>query len=164
MTTGALQVSPSVDRLAITSTMPPPDWWPPSQEVSHTPWRASKAIDGSLTEKNGPVGVDAVVVAGRKPCVHEPPPSRLVAQPMSLEPPLNTRPVWNTATTVDPNTKVSGSTSVACAAVGRLSGANGSELICVILVCACSAPRHSCRTPFARRYRCTGMASVVYHR
>src|SRR6266702_1009084 len=126
MTTGALQVSPSVDRLAITSTMPPPDWWPPSQEVSHTPWRASKAIDGSLTEKNGPVGVDAVVVAGRKPCVHEPPPSRLVAQPMSLEPPLNTRPVWNTAT------------SVACAAVGRLSGANGSELICVILVCACA--------------------------
>src|SRR5215472_15198536 len=57
---------------------------------------------------------------------------------MSLEPPLNTRPVWNTDTTVEPNANVSGSTSVACAAVGMLFGANGSELICVTVVCACA--------------------------
>jgi hypothetical protein len=46
-----------------------------NQEVSHTPCRASKATDGSLTEKNGPVGLDAVVVAGKKPCVQVAPPS-----------------------------------------------------------------------------------------
>jgi hypothetical protein len=78
------------------------------------------------------------VVAGKKPSVQLTPSSRLVAQPMSLEPPLNTRPVWNVATTVDPNANVSGSTSVACAAVGVLFGANGSELICVTVVCACA--------------------------
>src|SRR5262245_5347113 len=123
----------------MTSTMPPPDACRPSQEISQTPSRASKATDGSLTAKKGPAGIDALVVAGRKPWVQETPPLVLVAQPMSLAPPLKTRPVWNVATTVDPHANVSGSTSVACAATGALEGANGSELTSVTPVCAACA-------------------------
>lgn len=46
---------------------------------------------------------------------------------------------WNVDTTVEPQANVSGSTSVACAAVGALSGGNGSELIWNTPGCAACA-------------------------
>src|SRR2546430_4844803 len=62
---------------------------------------------------------------GRKPCVQVAPPSVDVANPMSDEPPPETRPVWNAETIVLPNVNVSGSTSVLCCACVSV---NGSEL------------------------------------
>ena len=42
------------------------------------------------------------------------PPSVEVAKPISEEPPLKKRPTWKADTIVEPNAKVSGSTSVRC--------------------------------------------------
>ena len=41
---------------------------------------------------------------------------------MSEAPPLKNRPTWKVARTVDPEAKVSGSTSVACWLVGLVNG------------------------------------------
>jgi hypothetical protein len=42
---------------------------------------------------------------------------------------LNTRPTWYVDTIVEPQAKVSGSTSVACCPLGALAAVYGSELI-----------------------------------
>src|SRR5258708_7530037 len=123
----------------MTSTTPPPEKCAPSQEMIHTPSRASYATDGSLTEKNGPGCIASRLVPGRKPWVQDTPPSLLVAQPISVAPPLKTRPVWNAETKVEPNANVSGSTSVACSPVGAVAGVYGSALTCVTPCCAASA-------------------------
>src|SRR2546422_8043921 len=61
-----------------------------------------------------PAGVAKTVLAGRKPDVHFLPPLVEVAKPMFEAPPLKNRPTWNAETIVDPEAKVSGSTSVLC--------------------------------------------------
>jgi len=55
----------------------------------------------------------------------------LVAKPISVAPPLKTRPVWKAVTKVEPRAKVSGSTSVACSPLGAAAGVYGSALIWV---------------------------------
>src|SRR6266699_1637260 len=74
-----------------------------------------------------PVGVEKGVVPGRKPLVKPFPPLVDVAKPISEAPPLKKRPTWKAETKVEPEAKVSGSTSVACWLVGLV---NGSLLIC----------------------------------
>src|SRR6266702_3305214 len=59
-------------------------------------------------------GVEKGVVSGRKPEVQSFPPLVEVAKPMLEAPPLKKRPTWKAETMVEPETKVSGSTSVAC--------------------------------------------------
>jgi hypothetical protein len=46
----------------------------------------------------------------------------LVAQPMSVAPPLKMRPVWNAVTILEAQAKESGSTSVACSPFDALAG------------------------------------------
>src|SRR5207247_2404789 len=97
------------------------------EEISHTPWRASNATLGSLTRSNGPSGFEngpaLNVRPGRKLDVSQlAPPLDERAQPMSEAPPLKKRPTWYVATTVEPEAKVSGSTSVACWLVGLVNG------------------------------------------
>src|SRR5882757_1870924 len=128
--TGLLHVRPSsVERLATTSTTPPPDAVSPSHEISQVWCRKSKATEASLPPKYGPAGVAATVDAGRKPCRQECPPSWLTAKPILLAPPLTMRPTWNAETVVRPNENVSGSTSVRCCAAGDVTLVYGSSLI-----------------------------------
>src|SRR2546425_10456449 len=61
-----------------------------------------------------PGGVAKTVLDGRKPLVKLFPPSVDVAKPMLEAPPLKKRPTWKAETKVEPEDKVSGSTSVAC--------------------------------------------------
>src|SRR6266496_4421227 len=61
-----------------------------------------------------PVGVEKGVVPGRKPLVKLLPPLVDVAKPMLEAPPLKKRPTWKVETMVEPEDKVSGSTSVLC--------------------------------------------------
>src|SRR5258708_4404452 len=61
-----------------------------------------------------PGGVAKTVLDGRKPLVKLFPPLVEVAKPMLEAPPLKKRPTWKTETKVEPEDKVSGSTSVAC--------------------------------------------------
>ena len=82
--------------------------------MSQTPSLASNATDGSLARGYGPAGVANTVVPGKKPAVHELPLLVDVAKPMLLAPPLKKRPTWKAATIVDPDDRVSGSSSVAC--------------------------------------------------
>ena len=86
----------------------------PSEEMSQTPWRASKATAGSLIALYGPAGLATVVVPGRKPLVQVAPLLAERAQPMLADPPPKIRPTWKADTIVDPKLKVSGSTSVRC--------------------------------------------------
>ena len=58
---------PLVERLVTTWLIPLERM--PSEEISQTPCRASKATAGSLMALNGPVGVATPVVPGRKPLV-----------------------------------------------------------------------------------------------
>jgi len=58
---------PLVERLVTTWLVPLERM--PSEEISQTPWRASKATAGSLMALKVPGGVATVVVAGRKPLV-----------------------------------------------------------------------------------------------
>src|SRR5216684_2328352 len=74
-----------------------------------------------------PAGVEKGVVPGRKPFLKLLPPLLEVAKPMSEAPPLKKRPTWKAETKVEPEAKVSGSTSVACWLVLLV---NGSLLIC----------------------------------
>src|SRR5438309_2895682 len=76
-----------------------------------------------------------MVVPGRNPLVHDPPPSVDVAQPISEEPPSKKRPLWKAATIVDPYAKVSGST---CASCWELVLVKVSVLICAGFVVACA--------------------------
>src|SRR5438309_4878969 len=76
-----------------------------------------------------------MVVPGRNPLVHDPPPSVDVAHPMSEEPPSKKRPLWKAATIVDPYAKVSGST---CAWCCELVFVNVSVLICAGFAAACA--------------------------
>jgi hypothetical protein len=86
----------------------------PSEEISQTLWRASKATAGSLMALNDPGGLATVVVPGRNPLVQVVPPSVERAQPMLADPPPKTRPTWKVETIVEPKLKVSGSTWVRC--------------------------------------------------
>jgi hypothetical protein len=53
------------------------------------------------------------------------PPSRDVAQPVAAAPPPSLcRPIWNVATTVDPQPKALGSTSVSCCPGARVNVSN----------------------------------------
>src|SRR6266849_9842587 len=61
-----------------------------------------------------PDGVAKTVLDGRKPLVKPFPPLVDVAKPMLEPPPLKKRPTWKAETKVEPEDKVSGSTSVAC--------------------------------------------------
>src|SRR5437762_2739896 len=112
------------------------------EEISHTRWTASYATDGSLTRSNGLFAApEEKVMPGRNPGgPHVAPPSPDRTNPMSVAPPLKNRPTWKVPTTVLPNAKVSGSTSVACWLVGLV---NGSELTRVrgTFACAGAAPR-----------------------
>src|SRR6266851_10057801 len=74
-----------------------------------------------------PGGVAKTVLDGRKPLVKPFPPLVDVAKPMLEAPPLKKRPTWKAETKVEPEDKVSGSTSVACWLVPLV---NGSLLIC----------------------------------
>src|SRR5437879_11885366 len=74
-----------------------------------------------------PASVEKGVVPSRKPLVKLLPPLLEVANPMSEAPPLKKRPTWKVETKVEPEAKVSGSTSVACWLVLLV---NGSLLIC----------------------------------
>lgn len=69
-----------------------------------------------------PGGVKIVVVPGRKPFLKLFPPLVEVANPMSEEPPLKKRPTFQVETKVEPEAKVSGSTSVACWLVLLVNG------------------------------------------
>src|SRR5437867_3985956 len=60
---------------------------------------------------HGPGGVLYTVVSGRNPWLQVAPLSVLVSHPMLFAPPLVNRPVWWVATIVEPNEKVSGSSS-----------------------------------------------------
>src|SRR5579872_1085594 len=77
---------------------------------------------------------------GKKPWVQVDPPFVEVAKPMSEEPPSEIRPVWNADTMVEPNAKVSGSTSVACWLLGLVKV---SELSSMSPFCAWAAVIHS---------------------
>jgi hypothetical protein len=116
--TGLLQVRPSsIDRLTNTvGTVRLGAGRSGMEEISHTPWAASYATDGSLTRSNGlPSAPEENVKPGRNPGgPHVTPPSPDRTNPMSVAPPLKNRPTWKVPTTVLPNAKVSGSTSVAC--------------------------------------------------
>ena len=68
--------------------------------------------DGSLMRAQVPGGSAYTVVPGMNPFVHVVPLSVVVANPRFEDPPSENRPTWKAATTVDPNEKVSGSTSV----------------------------------------------------
>src|SRR6478752_5317282 len=85
-------------------------------EISHAPCRASNATDGSLTRSNGlPAAPELNVRPGRNPGAPQvAPPFPERTKPISVDPPLKKRPTWNALTTVLPNAKVSGSSSVAC--------------------------------------------------
>ena len=114
MTGPSLHVRPSDDRLTTTAspfTLGGPPI--PSDAISHCPCLASYATLGSLARSNGPPSAD--VSRGSTPwCVQVAPPSVDVAQPLSTEPASVIRPTWNVATIVEPQAKLSGSTSVAC--------------------------------------------------
>src|SRR2546426_742414 len=95
--------------------------WPPWTElfgadeacqVIQTSCSGSYPTDGSLIRAHGPGGVEYTVVLGRNPCVHVTPLSVVVSHPMLSDPPSVNRPVWWTATVVEPKEKVSGSSSV----------------------------------------------------
>src|SRR5713101_6536712 len=123
-----------------------PQDWPPSVErlmktvgttrlgrsgiddMSQTLCLASKATEASLTRSYGLAGSTWKVRPGRTPWMKRAPLLVEVAKPMSDEPPLKNRPTWKVDTMVEPNEKVSGSTSVRWLLVGFV---NGSELICV---------------------------------
>src|SRR5262245_21329597 len=95
-------------------------WNPPgpklSDEASQTPWAASYPTLGSLARGFGfgPGDDEDEVTPGRSPLRHARPPSDDVEKPIAVAPPVAIRPTWKTATTVLPNEKLSGSTSVAC--------------------------------------------------
>src|SRR5260221_14394287 len=61
-----------------------------------------------------PAGVAKTVVPGRKPFLKVLPLLGDVAKPMLEPPPSKKRPTWKAETMVEPEDKVSGSTSVAC--------------------------------------------------
>src|SRR5438445_7801938 len=61
-----------------------------------------------------PGGVAKTVLDGRKPLVKLLPPLVDVAKPMLEAPPLKKRPTWKAETKVEPEAKVSGSSSVLC--------------------------------------------------
>src|SRR5207248_5049003 len=133
-----LQVCPpSVERLVNTGV---PGQVTPSEEISQTWWRRSKATAASLSCPHGPP--EFPVVAGRNPWVQVRPPLFEVAKPMFEAPPPNTRPTWKAETIVLPKAKVSGSTSVRCWAWASV---NGSALIGVsgTFAAADPAPRNS---------------------
>src|SRR5712691_8524344 len=67
-------------------------------------------------------GVEKGVVPGRKSCLKLLPPVLEVANPMAEAPPLKKRPTWKAETKVEPEAKVSGSTSVACWLVLLVNG------------------------------------------
>src|SRR5712692_6129187 len=69
-----------------------------------------------------PDGVAKGVVPGRKPLVKLLPPLVDVAKPMSEAPPLKNLPTWKAETRVEPEAKVSGSTSVRCWLVLLVNG------------------------------------------
>src|SRR5216684_2454680 len=75
---------------------------------------ASKATEASLARRYGPGGDELTVVPGKKPFLKLFPPLLEVANPMSEAPPLKKRPTWKADTRVEPEAKVSGSTSVLC--------------------------------------------------
>src|SRR5258706_16160588 len=117
------------------------------EEMSQTLCLASKATEASLTRSYGLLGSTWKVRPGRTPLVKCAPLLVDVAKPMSDDPPLKNRPTWKVDTTVEPNEKVSGSTSVRWLLVGFV---NGSELICVRAGCAASADQDSAtRSPAA---------------
>ena len=92
----------------------------PSEEISQTLWRASKATAASLICPHGPPALP--VVPGRNPDVQVAPPSVDVTKPMLDDPPPDTRPVWKAETMVVPKANVSGSTSVRCWACVSVNG------------------------------------------
>src|ERR687886_2103103 len=51
-----------------------------------------------------------------RPVRHVPPRSRETAKPIAAAPPSKNRPLWNTATTVEPAAAACGSTALACCA------------------------------------------------
>src|SRR6266852_6893575 len=106
------------------------------EEMSQTLCLASKATEASLTRSYGLLGSTWKVRPGRTPLVKCAPLLVDVANPMSDDPPLKNRPTWKVDTTVEPNEKVSGSTSVRWLLVGLVSG---SELICVNAACVARA-------------------------
>src|SRR2546426_6550695 len=69
-----------------------------------------------------PGGVAKTVLDGRKPLVKLFPPLVEVAKPMLEAPPLKKRPTWKAETKVEPEARVSGSTSVACWLVLLVNG------------------------------------------
>src|SRR5712692_4599191 len=69
-----------------------------------------------------PGGVEKGVVPGRKSFLKFFPPLVDVAKPISEAPPLKKRPTWKAETRVEPEAKVSGSTSVACWLVLLVNG------------------------------------------
>jgi hypothetical protein len=109
---GADQLLPSVER----DTQMCGDCSPSSASVvtSQTPCTASNATDGSEPAASGPGGVAFAVIPGTKLRCHVLPASFDTAVPMFEAAPSSRRPTWNTATTVDPDAALSGSTAVSC--------------------------------------------------
>ena len=64
-----------------------------------------------MARSNGPPPV-YLVMPGSRPLVQVAPLLVEVAKPMAQAPPSKIRPTWKAATIVEPNEKVSGSTSV----------------------------------------------------
>jgi hypothetical protein len=83
VTTGALQETPSVDRLVTSELNSSGPSWRARIEINHTPRAASYATAGSLARVDAP---------GITPDDHVDPPSRDVAQPMPDAPPVRVRP------------------------------------------------------------------------
>src|SRR3954452_14329410 len=114
--TGADHRSPSRERLI---AMPLEEALSTSDATSQNPCVASYATAGSLARCHCPRGEEKTVSAGRRPCRHVRPASRETEKPVFSDPPSAKRPTWNTATTVEPHAKLSGSTSLACCAGSR---------------------------------------------
>ena len=100
--TGSLQWTASAEWLTATDEPPPPKT---SDAASQVRLRRSYVMTGSLAR-----GARAC----SKPRFQVRPRSREVAKPMLRAPPSKIRPTWKTATTVFPEAKESGSTSVSC--------------------------------------------------
>ena len=75
---------------------------------------ASYATVGSDAAVSGPAGRELTVTAGSALRCQVRPASCETAVPMFAAAPAERRPSWNTATIVEPNEKLSGSTAVSC--------------------------------------------------
>jgi len=95
--------------------------------MSQVPCARSKATAGSLTALYVPPA--KMVIPVSRPFCQVTPPSVEVAKPMSEAPPSKKRPIWKTATSVEPKAATAGSTSVAC-------WLDGFEKVSVLSLCS----------------------------